>query len=69
MIEIIGEKIYILNIKHTEKAQEQNHQLTELFEMDNVLLTPHVGGWTVESYIKISQTLAKKIKDLKLVGE
>ncbi len=57
------------NEKMGKLTQEQNHQLVELFEMDNVLLTPHVGGWTVESYIKISQTLAKKIKDLKLVGE
>jgi D-3-phosphoglycerate dehydrogenase len=37
--------------------------------MENVLLTPHVGGWTVESYIKISETLGKKIAGLKLVAK
>ena len=42
--------------------------MAELFTMDNVLFTPHVGGWTIESYIKISETLGKKIGDLKLVA-
>lgn len=28
---------------------------------DNVLVTPHVAGWTIESYVKISEVLADKI--------
>ncbi|UKJ08467.1 NAD(P)-dependent oxidoreductase [Solitalea lacus] len=33
----------------------------KLILRDNVLLSPHVGGWSVESYQKISAVLAKKI--------
>lgn len=29
----------------------------------NVLLTPHVAGWTVESKIKLAQTIVDKVKD------
>ena len=57
------------NEKMAKLTEEQNELMAELFDMENVLLTPHVGGWTVESYIKISETLGKKIKDLKLVDE
>ncbi len=32
-----------------------------LVEMDNVILSPHVAGWTVESYVKLSQYLGDKI--------
>lgn len=35
--------------------------LKELFEMDNVLLSPHVAGWTVESKIGLARTIAEKI--------
>lgn len=35
--------------------------LRYLFSCDNVLLTPHVAGWTVESYWKLSNVLADKI--------
>lgn len=33
-----------------------------LIESENVLLTPHVGGWTVESKEKLAQTIVDKIK-------
>lgn len=35
--------------------------LQELIQMDNVLLTPHVAGWTVESKQKLAQTIVEKI--------
>ena len=57
------------NEKMAKLSSDQNMLMEELFKMENVLFTPHVGGWTIESYIKISETLAKKIKALKLVGE
>lgn len=34
-----------------------------LIHSENVLLSPHVGGWTVESYFKLSNVLADKILD------
>ncbi len=33
-----------------------------LTEAENVLLSPHVAGWTVESKIKLAQTVVDKIK-------
>lgn len=35
-----------------------------LIEADNVLLSPHVAGWTVESKIKLAQTIVDKVKKL-----
>jgi len=32
-----------------------------LVKADNVSLSPHVGGWTTESYVKLSSVLADKI--------
>ena len=36
----------------------------ELKEYSNVILSPHVAGWTVESYFKIGEILAKKLVKL-----
>jgi D-3-phosphoglycerate dehydrogenase len=33
-----------------------------LIKAENVLLSPHVAGWTIESNIKLSQTIVDKIK-------
>jgi D-3-phosphoglycerate dehydrogenase len=35
--------------------------LEELLKMNNVILSPHVAGWTVESRIKLAQTIVDKI--------
>lgn len=32
-----------------------------LIKQENVVLTPHVGGWTTESYVNLSSVLADKI--------
>jgi len=43
--------------------------LTRLLESPNAYLSPHVAGWTVESYIKLSTYLANKIlKDFSAVS-
>lgn len=44
-----------------EKITETNAFQEELMRMDNVLFSPHVGGWTEESYFKLSNVLADKI--------
>lgn len=41
--------------------QEMPNAFQALIARENVLLTPHVGGWTTESYIKLSSVLADKI--------
>jgi len=35
--------------------------MRELIAMPNVVLSPHIAGWTHESYEKLSSVLAKKI--------
>ena len=35
--------------------------LSDLLSMDNVILSPHVAGWTIESKEKLAQVIAEKI--------
>ncbi|MBS0000998.1 MAG: phosphoglycerate dehydrogenase, partial [Cyclobacteriaceae bacterium] len=49
-------------INHLSGADKQNFR--NLISRQNVILTPHVGGWTVESYKKINDVLIDKIKSL-----
>ena len=35
--------------------------LQELIYLENVILTPHIAGWTVESHQKLADTIASKI--------
>ena len=37
--------------------------LQELLLLPNVLLSPHVAGWTFESHVKLAETIAQKIID------
>lgn len=41
--------------------QEMNTDFNYLLGSEKVLLSPHVGGWTIESYFKLSDVLADKI--------
>ncbi|WP_321279430.1 2-hydroxyacid dehydrogenase [Marinifilum fragile] len=44
-------------------ASELPAEFQYLIEAENVLLSPHVGGWTHESNIKLSEVTAQKIID------
>ena len=37
---------------------------SELIQMQNVIFSPHVAGWTYESNLKLAATIVKKIKAL-----
>lgn len=39
---------------------------SQLIQSGKVLLSPHVAGWSFESYRKISEVLAEKLKNLQL---
>jgi len=60
-----------LDVLEYEKTSFENmftdNELPEAFkyliEADNVLLTPHIGGWTVESKLKLAQVVVDKIKN------
>jgi len=64
-----------LDVLEYEKASFENmfteDNLPEAFQYlinsNKVILSPHVAGWTVESKIKLAQTIVDKIKD-KLLG-
>ena len=45
------------------EGAEMPKALQELLVMPNVLLSPHVAGWTVESHRKLADTIAHKITD------
>ncbi len=42
-------------------SKQELAMYTELYKMDNVVLTPHIAGWTVESLFKIASILLEKI--------
>ena len=56
------EKASFENMFDGEKNNELPLEFRELISSDKVLLSPHVGGWTYESYYKLSQVLLDKIK-------
>ncbi|WP_158825566.1 2-hydroxyacid dehydrogenase [Mucilaginibacter lacusdianchii] len=55
-----------LDVLETEKFPALGEQpwFDELRQSGKILLTPHVAGWTFESYRKISEVMAEKIKNL-----
>ena len=46
----------------TSSAVEMPEAFQYLIKAENVLLTPHVAGWTIESKEKLAQTIVDKIK-------
>jgi len=57
-----------LDVLETEKFPILGEQpwFDELKTNGKVILTPHVGGWTYDSYRKISEVLAQKLSEMKL---
>lgn len=59
-----------LDVLENEKISELNGEelsiLNSLKNNSNVILTPHIAGWTFESHLKINVALVDKIKALKL---
>lgn len=53
------------NEKLDTMTSEQKRLFDFLIKSTATVLTPHVGGWTTESYEKISKVLLQKIKELK----
>ncbi len=49
------------NEKPHTYSQSEINTYTRLYDMDNVVLSPHIAGWTFESLEKIAQVLLEKI--------
>lgn len=60
---IIGAAFDVLPVERFPALSQQDWY-HDLIKRDNVLLSPHVAGWTFESYYKLSAILADKIIDL-----
>ena len=50
------------NEKPTTYTDKEKDLYSRLFQLENVILTPHVAGWTFESKRKIAQVLLEKIE-------
>jgi D-3-phosphoglycerate dehydrogenase / 2-oxoglutarate reductase len=67
--EALQERIFkgaVLDVLENEKfstmTQAQQLSFEQLAARENVLFSPHVAGWTHESYVKINKVLVEKIK-------
>lgn len=60
---IRGAAFDVLEVEKFPALKEQTW-FENLVDSGKVLLSPHVAGWSFESYEKISQVLAKKLKQL-----
>lgn len=60
----------VLDVLENEKLHTltpvQLQAFNSIKERSNVILTPHIAGWTFESHVKINVALVSKIKALKL---
>lgn len=65
---IIGAGLDVLEYEKSSFEDLFTSEIPEAFQYliksENVLLTPHVAGWTVESKEKLAQTIVDKIKKL-----
>jgi len=61
---IRGAALDVLEVEKFPALKEQAW-FKDLVDNSKVLLSPHVAGWSYESYQKISEVLAKKLKQLK----
>ncbi len=47
-------------------SPDQKHHFEQLIISPNTILSPHIAGWSFESYFRISKILAEKIRSLKI---
>lgn len=62
---IMGAGLDVLEVEKFPALSEQDW-FKELIESQKVILSPHVAGWSHESYRRISEVLAKKLKNIKI---
>lgn len=65
---VVGAGLDVLENENLQSMTEvQQFHFNQLIALPQVVLSPHVGGWTNESYRKISEVLLQKINQLPLV--
>ncbi len=48
-----------------ELFSSQNETLDKLLKLENVIITPHIAGWSNQSFLKMAQILSSKICNTK----
>tara|TARA_B100001939_G_scaffold277607_1_gene245950 strand:- start:4399 stop:5352 length:954 start_codon:yes stop_codon:yes gene_type:complete len=69
---IIGAGLDVLDYESSSfnsvfNSDKELNSLKFLIEADQVILSPHVGGWTVESHQKLAKTILNKILNLRII--
>lgn len=68
MDKVLGVALDVIEYENMSKDGLDLESLTPdfkyLLQADNAVLTPHIGGWTVESKYKLADVLADKIIDV-----
>lgn len=69
---IIGAGLDVLDYESSSfnsvfNSDKEMNSLKFLIEADQVILSPHVGGWTVESHQKLAKTILNKILNLRII--
>ena len=69
---IIGAGLDVLDYESSSfssifNSDKELDSLKFLIEAEQVILSPHVGGWTVESHQKLAKTILNKILNLRII--
>lgn len=64
---ILGAGLDVLEVEKFPALAEQEW-FDELKQSTKVILTPHIAGWTIDSYRRISEVMASKLIALNLIG-
>ncbi|MFY0689423.1 MAG: phosphoglycerate dehydrogenase [Cyclobacteriaceae bacterium] len=63
--DLIGAGLDVLeNEKINNLTEDEQNTFNALVQLPNVILSPHVAGWTFDSYRRINEVLVKKISEL-----
>jgi D-3-phosphoglycerate dehydrogenase / 2-oxoglutarate reductase len=61
-----------LDVLENEKIEKLSTEEKSIFDslkiMPNVIMTPHIAGWTHQSYVKINEVMVEKIKGYFNIG-
>ena len=53
-----------LDVIAEEPLRKQGHPLSELVEMDNVVITPHLAAWTHETWDRLEAEVTQHVMDI-----